>query len=129
MSDDEKWTIETVPQGFWDRIEGAGRDVRKFKDSLSPLSRDELREMVAQYGGLSRSLVRRGYHRFPAEAREALTEVLEELANWVITQGRAYYQEVLEHPERFPTRSQIRRPIFAGAIIEEYTRRFGPWRG
>ena len=125
---DNSWTIATVPQAFWDRIENAGRDVRKFKESLAALGENELREVVAQYDGLSKALVVGGIGRFPEDVREEPTETLEEIANWVITQGRSFYQDVLEHPEKFPRRQQIRRPIFAGAIIEEYTRRFGPWQ-
>jgi hypothetical protein len=127
-NDDNSWTIDTVPQAFWDRIENAGGDVRKFKESLAALAQDELREMVAQYDGLSKTLVVSGLRRFPEDVREEPTQTLEEIANWVITQGRAFYRDVLEHPEKFPRRNQIRRPIFAGAIIEEYTRRFGPWQ-
>ena len=125
---DNSWTIATVPQAFWDRIEGAGGDIRKFKESLATLTQDELREMVAQYDGLSKTLVVSGIRQFPEDVREEQTETLEEIANWVITQGRAFYQDVLEHPDKFPRRNQIRRPIFAGAIIAEYTRRFGPWQ-
>lgn len=125
---DNSWTIETVPQAFWDRIQGAGGDVRTFKESLANLSEADMREVVAQYDGLSETLVTRGFDRFPADLHEELTETLEEIADWVITQGRAFYEDVLANPEKFPRRNQIRRPIFAGAVIEEYTRRFGPWR-
>lgn len=123
------WNIRTVPQQFWDRIEGAGGDLRVFKGLLSELSEGQLRQMAEQYGGLARSLVTGGHDRFPEELREELTETLEEIANWVITQGRDYYERILEHPEGFPPRGRIHRPIFAGAIIEVYTGKFGPWRG
>lgn len=117
-----------MPQVFWDRIQGAGGDVRKFKESLEHLTQDELREVVAQFRGLSKTLVVTGFRRFPEDVREELTENLEEMANWVITQGRAFYRDVLEHPEKFPRHDEIRKPIFAGAVIAVYTRRFGPWQ-
>jgi hypothetical protein len=122
------WTIDTVPRDFWQRIEDAGRDAQKFKDSLRGLSEKEIREVYEQYQGLSQSLISNGFDRFPAELKEEATETLEEIANWVITQGRAYYEDVLTHPEKFPLEREIRRPIFAGAIIQVYTSKFGPWR-
>ena|SRR5688500_8233116 len=128
MANGERWTIETVPREFWTRIEAAGGDKQKYKEALAGLSEEQLKETMAQFDGLAQSLIRSGFDRFPAELRHELTERLEEFANWVITQGRAYYEDVLANPEKFPVRSQVRRPIFAGAIIEEYTRRFGPWR-
>jgi len=125
---DNAWTIDTVPQAFWDRIAAAGGDVRKFEESLAALTQDELREVFAQFAGLAKTLVVSGFRQFPEDVREELTETLDEIAHWVVTQGRAFYQDVLEHPEKFPRRRQIRRPIFGAAVIEEYTRRFGPFQ-
>lgn len=123
-----RWNIRTVPQSFWDRIEGAGRDTNKFKESLIELSESDLRELVAQFDGLGKELTTSGFQQFPEEVQEESAETLKEIANWVITQGRVYYEDLLAHPKKFPKRRDIRRPIFAGAIIEVYTRKFGPWR-
>jgi hypothetical protein len=129
MSNSEnQWNIQTVPQSFWDRIESAGRDAGKFEEGLMGLSERDLRELVAQYDGLSQALIVSGYQRFPEEVQEEPPERLKEIANWVITQGRTYYEDILAHPEKFPKRNEVRRPIFAGSIIDVYARKFGPWR-
>lgn len=125
---ENRWNIQTVPQSFWDRIERADQDAGKFENSLTGLSNSDLRELVAQYDGLSRSLILSGHRDFPEEAQEESMETLKEIANWVITQGRAYYETILAHPEKFPKRSEVHRPIFAGSIIDVYARSFGPWR-
>jgi hypothetical protein len=123
-----QWNINTVPGLFWSRIEAAKLNAERFTESLQALSAGELREVFAQFRGLAMSAIERGFKSFPEEVQEEAMESLTEMASWVITQGRARYEEILEHPERFPKRREIGRPIFAGLVIAEYTRRFGPWR-
>lgn len=122
------WTFNSVPSTFWKRIEQANGDIEKFKDSLDNLSEPELRKVFNQYRGLSQHLVKNTFHQFPKHLKEEPIQTLEEIANWVISQGKTYYEVVLKKPENFPRREEIQRPIFAGGIIRVYTAKFGPWR-
>jgi len=127
-NNDKVWNFDNVPQEFWQRIEETGGNIEKFKENLQAFSEAELKEIFAQYKGLSQFLVMEGFTQFPQILKEESVETLEEIANWVITQGRSKYEEILKQPEQFPLREDVRRPIFAGAIISVYTHKFGPWR-
>lgn len=124
----DTWTFDSVPLEFWKRIEQANGDIEQFKDILNKLSEPELRKVFNQYKGLSEHLVKNTFNELPQHLKEESIETLEEIANWVITQGKNHYEDVLKNPKKFPLREDIHRPIFAGGVIRVYTSKFGPWR-
>ncbi len=48
-----------------------------------------------------------------------------DLTNWIVMQGRAYYVDVLRHPERIPPTVPVRGRSFLSAIFMTYQKRFG----
>ncbi len=122
------WTIETVPAGFWRRIEAAEGRPEVFVAALADLDEPALREVYSQYKGLMEALVKSCFAGLAPDLREESVETLELIANWIITQGEARYRATLADPSTFPRRGDIRRPMFAGHIVMACTDRFGRWR-
>ncbi len=123
-----RWTIETVPAEFWRRIEAGGGRAVDFRAGLADLDAPGLHRLYAQYVGLMEALVKTCFAGLPPDLQEEPVETLELIANWVVTQGEARYRAVLADPVRFPRRADIRRPMFAGQIIQVHNEAFGPWR-
>ena len=127
-NNDNVWNYDNVPQEFWQRIEESGGINKKLIKSLQSFSATELKEIFAQNDGLSIFLLKEIFPELPQILKEESSETLEEIADWVVTQGRLRYEEILKQPEQFPSRDDVDRPIFSGTIIDVYTQKFGPWR-
>ncbi|RLB52976.1 MAG: hypothetical protein DRJ42_13300 [Deltaproteobacteria bacterium] len=125
---DDAWNFDSVPQAFWQHIEDSAGSSKELEESLGAASEAELRELFDQNDGLGRSLLAEVFPQLTIELKEESNETLEEIADWLITQGRARYEEVLGDPEKFPSIDDVNRPILSAAILAVYTEKYGPWR-
>lgn len=124
----EAWNLDTVPEAFWQRIAAAENDAAAFRARLSELGEDELRETYYQYQGLIHLLVGECWDRMTGYILEDSVEKKELVANWVITQGKDLYVQVLSGERPYPQREDVSAPLFAGQIIQAYNAKFGAWR-
>lgn len=89
---DEDW--------FWDIIERADQDRDRLRAILTALDKDGVYRFQDTFVELSTELQDEP-HRMYLDEDES-EDGLEDIAHWVVSQGRAKYQEVLDQPELMP---------------------------
>ena len=103
---------------FWSIIDRA----HQYRDAMRPLL-----EPLAQRDLL---MFYRFFMEYGSDLRDELPEreesdSQEELASWVVAQGKAFYDEVYEHPDTFPEQQGPAGRGFRGMIANVYRDRFG----
>ena len=116
----QKTIPDTVPAEFWALIAASRGDSQRFRELLKKMSREEIIHFYWTYEALANLLrtERHWSHVDPDLSEDGLAE----LANWVVAQGKEYYRDVLEHPERIP-RSKDDAGLLSEAV-EEYEQRY-----
>ena len=104
---------------FWAIIDGAERDSKKLCAALQRLSRGNLLELYREFVALAHEL------RQPPYAHDN-SDHEQELAWYVVGQGKAAYEAVLAHPETMPDEiGDDDARDFYGDIAAVYAERFG----
>lgn len=96
----EEWKKDADPEAFWALIELARKDFEAFLAALKGLDRRGLIRFAWMFEELASGLGAEPYasHTNP----EFSEDVLDDLWDEVVGKGRAFYEEVLAHPERMP---------------------------
>src|SRR5437867_8645585 len=110
----QEWTIETVPGSFWKRIQEANGDNDRFQSLLADLSQEELRDMYWQYYDLASRLFTPEHLSYLDP--DASEDDILDLSTWSVMQGRQYYEDVLNHPEKTPPVSSVRGMDFLSVL-------------
>lgn len=87
---DERW--------FWSIIELVQRDRNELRSILSNFTRDEIEAFQDHFVELSAELQYQPYTDHMEESEDGV----EDVAHWVVSGGRKYYEEVLNKPEKIP---------------------------
>ncbi|HEX2570471.1 MAG TPA: hypothetical protein VH877_13015 [Polyangia bacterium] len=115
------WTPEQTPDSFWELIEKAGRDRHKLRELLLPLSRGELYDFHVLFGRLASMLMGPPY-----AAPDATEDAEEDIAEWVVAQGKDYYFDVYKNPEKTPHTLPNKNGIgFVSTVLNVYHHLFG----
>lgn len=118
MSEDN--IADIVPEEFWTIIEKAHQDSRRFREALKEMDRQQIIYLYWTYEELANHLRNERY--LPYVHPDLSEDGLAELANWVVAQGKAYYRNILDHPDLIPSRKND-----AGLLSEtlkEYQERY-----
>jgi hypothetical protein len=102
---------------FWSIIDGAHKDRNALRPPLEQLAQ---RDLLMFY---------RFFMEYGSDLRDELPEreesdYQEELAWYVVAQGKAFYDDVLAHPEKFPEEQGPAGRGFRGMIANVYRDRF-----
>ncbi len=111
---------DTVPDEFWASIEQAHQDPNRFRKMLGTMNRGAMIRFYWTYEELANQLRTERY--FPHVHPDLSEDGLAELANWVVAQGKAYYREILDHPEQIPPKKDDAGLL--SEVVEEYEQRF-----
>jgi len=103
---------------FWSIIDRSNKDRNALRPLLEPLGRVDL------------IMFHRFFMEYGSDLRDELPEreesdYQEELAWYVVAQGKAFYDDVYEHPEKFPEEQGPAGRGFRGMIAKVYRDRFG----
>jgi len=111
-----------APDDFWDLVELGRRDRDRYRARLRELDGAALVRWYWTFDRLAGWLRDRPYtdHMDPELSGDGIDDV----AQWVVAQGRDAYFDVIAHPERVPL-EVTRRATTLGDITVEYRRRFG----
>jgi hypothetical protein len=109
---------------FWDIIQRAQGDRKRLRDILWALSREDVDRFTSEFAAAATELQGEPFTDYmdPEESEDGM----EDIANWVVSQGEAYYRSVFEDPSRTPEHIDVDDPSdLAGVAEEVYYRRFG----
>lgn len=82
---------------FWPIVEAAVKDRNALRTALEPMSRAELLTFWRDWSALAYRLREPPFENTESDSQK-------ELAWWVVGRGRAFYEDIVAHPEKFPTR-------------------------
>lgn len=109
---------------FWRTIDSAGRDRERLRELLMSLSKDDVYKFQDMFLEMAVELRDEPYvfHVAAGESEDGL----EDISNWVVSQGRELYEAVIGEPSRMPAEVAVDDPtnLFPVAF-EVYFQRFG----
>ncbi|WP_289137233.1 DUF4240 domain-containing protein [uncultured Brevibacillus sp.] len=83
---------------FWETIRMANSDREKLKDVLWGFELDELISFQEEFVDFSIELQDQPYTDYMEESEDGI----EDIANWVVSKGKAFYDEILRNPQSLP---------------------------
>ena len=108
---------------FWNIIQRAEKDQVKLKEILTTLSRDEVRRFQEEFVDASAELQGEPFTDYMIKGSE---DSVEDVSHWVVSQGREYYEEILEDPEKIPESVEEDDSSILYAVAPKvYRERFG----
>jgi len=118
MSDTD--IVDAVPKEFWATIKKAAQDPDRFRNLLQKMNQGQIIRFYWTYEELASRITT---DRHLAYVHPNLSEdELDELANWVVAQGKAYYRKILDQPDQIPLKKNDVGLLIA--VVEEYKQRF-----
>ena len=113
-----------IPDSFWKIIQQADKDKEKLREILKGLSKDELYKFAGNFTEAATQLNDLPFLNYvdPGESEDGV----EDITQWVVSQGKDYYQKVWENPETIPKHIDGGDPQILHGIAESvYKERFG----
>lgn len=116
---------------FWHIVGLAKHDRPAFWARLYALSRDELIELRELHNETAATLKYEPYSDAMGDNRSE--DAIDDIATWVVLQGKEYFDKVVEDPSLIPenVRAEYMKDPFhiSGAVIQVHRERFGvpPW--
>ena len=104
----------TVPDEFWKIIQEAEQDPAKFRKLFDEMDRDKIIRFYWTYEEVSNHL--RTEKFLPYVHPDLSEDGLAELANWVVAQGKDYFENILENPQLIPPKKDD--PGLQSALLE-----------
>ncbi len=107
---------------FWAIIDSAHADRAALRGALLHLSKGDIRRFQEEFVECAGELTCEPFMAFVEESEDGLDDV----AEWVVSQGRAKYLSVIESPSSIPhSVSGMGRAILSGVAYEVYEELFG----
>jgi hypothetical protein len=113
-----------MADSFWQIIERAKGDRNCLRALLERMSEAEIIGFHDEFREAAAELMDSPYveHVGPDVSEDTMLDV----AEWVVSQGRAFYDEVLLHPEKIPKSVEPNSPrTFSGVAGNVFVERFG----
>lgn len=114
--------LNYVPEHFWEQISLARNDQHNFSKMLSETSKEELLEFIWTFEEVAAEFK---YEPYTGYVSSKLSEDgIDDVATWVVEQGRDYVYEVFDNPSLMPKR--VDHPIgLLSKAVRTYRSRFG----
>jgi hypothetical protein len=123
---ERRWRIEdldNVEPWFWEVIGRARRSPEKLRQLLRAMSRQELERFHSQFEWAVAGMCADDFRDVHGYTRD---QMLDDLAGWVVSQGKDYYARIWENPDKLPREEDIdERSQLDGIAAEIYVERFG----
>jgi len=111
---------------FWETIRMANSDREKLKDVLWGFELDELISFQEEFVDFSIELQDQPYTDYMEESEDGI----EDIANWVVSKGKAFYDEILRNPQSLPRSvNLLNREILYGIADEVCYEKYGKSTG
>jgi hypothetical protein len=114
--------IDAVPQSFWETIELARKERQRFTAALDTMDREGLLQFIWAFEEIAAEFK---YEPFTECVDSNLSEDgIDDVATWVVEQGREYAQSVFDDASRMPER--VDHPVgLLSEAVRAFYRRFG----
>jgi hypothetical protein len=109
---------------FWRTVDAAGRDRERLRAALMSMTKEEVHQFQDIFIEMAVELRCEPYtfHVAPGESEDGL----EDISNWVVSQGREQYEAVLADPSLMPAEVEVADPtILFPAAFDVHWQRFG----
>lgn len=107
---------------FWSIVGAANGDRERLRSELMRLSKEDLKQFHETFLDLAGELTVSPFAELVEQSEDGLSDV----AEWVVSQGRDYFQAVLADPTSIPHTVEGRgREILSGVAPFVYEERFG----
>jgi hypothetical protein len=120
MSEDAS-ILDEIPDSFWELIDLARRDRAAYRAKLKEMDRDTLVRFYHTFESATMELKDEPYvdHMNPELSEDGVDDV----ANWVVEQGKEHYARVINNPASVPF--ELDDPAgFMGDIVHEHYDRY-----
>lgn len=107
---------------FWETVEKGGRDPNRMREVLASLSGEDLQRFADELEWAITQMRGRKFARIHGDSED----IAEDVAAWVVSQGRDSYARVYDDPALFPDIDHLNlSESFAGLAEQVYEERFG----
>ncbi len=83
---------------FWDIISEANHDIKKLKEILWNLQKEDIYRFQEIYLDAAGELRDEPFTNFTEESEDGI----EDISYWVVSKGKAYYADIINNPEKIP---------------------------
>ncbi len=113
--------LTSIPDDFWQMIDEAAGDPGKFRELLGGLTRPRIIRFYWTYEELANHL--RTERFLPFVHPDLSEDGVAELSNWVVAQGKSYYENILNNPVQIPPKMDDAG--FLSELVEEFEEKYG----
>lgn len=118
--------IERISDWFWDIVNESDQDENKLREILTGMDKNDIYRFQDLFVEAAVELRYEPFTNFTESSEDGI----EDISNWVVSQGKAYYAEILKHPERIPYSVEDRtNEIIAHVADEVYFDKYGETTG
>jgi hypothetical protein len=121
---DADFDPEEIPDEFWDIIHQADGNRDTLRDIMMQASQEEILPFVQNFTEAATELK---YDPFLQHVAPGTSEDgMDDIADWVVSQGKEAYTQVWRHPETIPKHIDVGEPTNLHFVAESvYYKRFG----
>ena len=113
-----------LPDEFWDIIRRSAGNKDTLRDIMTQLSREQIFEFAQSFTEAATQLKDDPFLQYVAP--NTSEDDMDDIANWVVSQGKEAYRQVWENPETVPKHIDVDAPDNLYYIAESiYYKRFG----
>jgi hypothetical protein len=108
---------------FWSIIEQCNKDPYKLEEILLKKDRNTIYKFAGEFSDAAIELTCDRHIEYMQVASE---DLIEDMCNWIVIQGKDYYENVWNNPEIMPKYDDIERGVNLASVAEiVYEQKFG----
>lgn len=116
-------SLPDLPDEFWELVKLARTDSDRYLETLKGMDREALIHFYWMYENAAGEFKFAPYIEYVSP--QLSEDGIDDVAQWVVAQGREYYWDVINHPDKIPERVDNYDPLdVLGAIVDEFDERY-----
>ncbi len=121
---DADFDPEEIPDEFWDTIRRAAGSRDTLRDIMTQASQEEVLAFAEDFTEAATQLKDEPFLQYVGP--NTSEDGMDDIANWVVSQGKEAYTQVWQHPETIPKHIDVGDPANLYYVAESvYYKRFG----
>ncbi|WP_068984544.1 MULTISPECIES: DUF4240 domain-containing protein [Lysinibacillus] len=118
--------IGRISDWFWEIVNESDQDENKLREILTGMDKNDIYRFQDFFVEAAVELRYEPFTNFTESSEDGI----EDISNWVVSQGKAYYAEILKHPERIPYSVEDRTNESIAHVADEvYFDKYGETTG